>query len=140
MPNIWAAERKNEAEKRQARDSEFELLRQAIYTDPADQSVWLYHAWLVGLEPAQDVLEREIASIEELLEVEPDSKWCIESLCRYKKQLADLLAADEASRASTTPERLRLESKELLQRLMNVDPDRKGRWQDLLSSGGTSAQ
>lgn len=27
---------------------EFELVRNAMYTDPGDQSVWVYHRWLVG--------------------------------------------------------------------------------------------
>ena len=30
------------------RFAEFELLRNAMYTDPNDQSVWMYHRWLVG--------------------------------------------------------------------------------------------
>ena len=30
------------------RDVEFELVRQALWTDPGDQSGWLYHRWLVG--------------------------------------------------------------------------------------------
>jgi geranylgeranyl transferase type-2 subunit alpha len=30
------------------RDPEFELVRNAMYTDPEDQSVWVYHRWLVG--------------------------------------------------------------------------------------------
>ena len=30
------------------RDLEFELVRNAMYTDPEDQSVWVYHRWLVG--------------------------------------------------------------------------------------------
>ncbi len=28
--------------------AEFDLVRNAMYTDPNDQSVWIYHRWLVG--------------------------------------------------------------------------------------------
>lgn len=27
---------------------EFELVRNAMYTDPDDQGIWMYHRWLVG--------------------------------------------------------------------------------------------
>lgn len=74
FPEIWAAQKLTKTQIAQARDQELELLRQAMYTDPTDQSVWLYHTWLVDIDPSHDVLQREIASIEELLEVEPDSK------------------------------------------------------------------
>lgn len=30
------------------RVEEFELIKHALYSDPNDQSVWLYHRWLVG--------------------------------------------------------------------------------------------
>lgn len=30
------------------RATEFELVRNAMYTDANDQSVWLYHRWLIG--------------------------------------------------------------------------------------------
>lgn len=92
---VWCAKGLDESQRRKERDDEFELIRQAIFVDPEDQSVWTYHSWLLGLgrcpkrltvakrsdllpsdrpDPANDVLEREIASLRELLELEPDSK------------------------------------------------------------------
>lgn len=69
---------------------EFELVRQALWTDPGDQSGWLYHRWLIGsgeppcdpqcraqlrhLDPPETMLRREIDSIRELHETEPNSK------------------------------------------------------------------
>ncbi|KAG0041336.1 hypothetical protein BGZ90_009918, partial [Linnemannia elongata] len=29
-------------------DNEFDLVKNAIYTDPEDQSAWLYELWLIG--------------------------------------------------------------------------------------------
>ena len=53
---------------------EFELVKQALYIDPNDQSGWLYHRWLVGCGDDPTVLEREISVITEILELEADSK------------------------------------------------------------------
>ena len=53
---------------------EFELVKQALYIDPNDQSGWLYHRWLVGRGNDPAVLEREISVITEILELEADSK------------------------------------------------------------------
>lgn len=144
LPLVWECEAESEAGKGKGKgvklDEEFELVRQAMYTDPEDSSVWLYHAWLVdqlgagdgGSEAAgrvEETLRREVASIEELLEVEPDSKWCLEALVRYKGLLASLL--DKPGKEEERQE-LRKERREMLGRLVEVDPDRRGRWQELL--------
>lgn len=66
-------------------------MKNAMYTDPDDQSVWIYHRWLIGdgksyrrsdvitvswILAGDDslLLQREIASIQELLDEQPDSK------------------------------------------------------------------
>lgn len=77
---------------------EFDLVQNAMYTDPRDQSVWIYHRWLIGSGMRIDlshtnkkvttgsgdnkeILDREIAVIQSLLEEETDSKCRCISFC-----------------------------------------------------------
>lgn len=46
---IWTAKGLDETQKKKERDDEFGLVRQAMFVDPDDQSVWTYHSWLLGL-------------------------------------------------------------------------------------------
>ncbi|KAF8516926.1 rab-protein geranylgeranyltransferase [Hysterangium stoloniferum] len=113
-----------EGERTKTRDREFELVKQAMYTDPADQSVWLYHRWLVGLGgkgESRDLLEREITGIEELMEIEPESKWCLDSLVYYKSLLLRHSYSDTLAH----------ECIELLSKLRELDPFRKRRYIDM---------
>ncbi|EKM55625.1 uncharacterized protein PHACADRAFT_256366 [Phanerochaete carnosa HHB-10118-sp] len=70
-----------------SKEEEFDLVKNAMYTDPGDQSVWIYHRWLVGDGGEAALLKREINTIQELLNEQPDSKWCMESLVHYKRLL-----------------------------------------------------
>ena len=96
-----------------------------MYTDPSDQSVWLYHKWLIQQVSNDDivvVLQKELASIDELYELEPDSKWCLESLAHCNKLLhhhthdIDLLHKYNG----------------YLHKLIAIDPNRKNRYLDSL--------
>lgn len=42
------AENLTEQEREATVDNEFDLVKNAIYTDPEDQSAWLYDLWLIG--------------------------------------------------------------------------------------------
>jgi geranylgeranyl transferase type-2 subunit alpha len=84
LTSLWAQGRLDE---KKSREDEFELLRNAMYTDPNDQSVWMYHRWLVDTDGSKALIEREITAIQELLDEQPDSRWCkqsIEWLCRRR--------------------------------------------------------
>jgi hypothetical protein len=54
--------------------TEFELVKQALWMVPDDQSGWIYHRWLIGTGEDANILEREIEMIEELRQEEPDSR------------------------------------------------------------------
>jgi len=97
---------------------------QAMYTMPSDQSAWLYHRWLMAQTKDPEVVKREIKLIQELLDEEPDSKWCLESLVQYTLLLHRLSPASFSTdpKATVYP---------LLDRLIKNDPMRKGRYEDV---------
>jgi geranylgeranyl transferase type-2 subunit alpha len=136
LPHVWTARRLVPTEIDTAIDRERELAKHAMYTDPTDQSVWLYHRWILdqlGADPIrkQAVLRAEVAAIHDLFVLEPDSKWCAQSLAHYKSLLANL-TPDPAERAA-----LETDAKALLHRLLEIDPDRAGRYNDLLDGNAS---
>ncbi|ORX37188.1 rab-protein geranylgeranyltransferase [Kockovaella imperatae] len=107
-----------EGEKRE----EFDFVRQALWTDPADQSAWLYHRWLIGTDSDEDTLKSEVKSIRELHETEPDSKWCMNALAHYERMLS--ATSSEVSSNSCA------DAVALMARLEEIDPQRISRYRD----------
>ncbi|KAH6918753.1 rab-protein geranylgeranyltransferase [Coprinopsis sp. MPI-PUGE-AT-0042] len=79
-------------------------------------------------EPEKDLLLREIEAIRELLEEQPDSKWCMESTVHYGRLFIKLYPEDVAV-AELRPKCL-----ELLRELQELDPSRRQRYVDLAES------
>lgn len=139
--------------------TEFELVTQALWTDPGDQSGWIYHRWLIGTsssstwshvnrelisDPPDRVLRREINNIRELHDTEPDSKctpypsttwpcdWCLgcmNALANYLILQSRLPSTDKFKGT-----RQREEARSLFGRLEEIDPDRRERYKDLASA------
>lgn len=127
-------------------ETEFELVTQALWTDPNDQSGWIYHRWLIGSSPPEYVLRREVKNIRELHETEPDSKCkfrlenvarkvgcvqltfagCMNALAHNCGILASLESTNEGEK-----KKLICEAKALYERLEVVDADRKERYRDM---------
>lgn len=117
----------NLEEKRQFLASELQYATTAIYTDPDDQSTWIYHHWLVmnpqevvksiTSEEKKELLINEVRSISELYEVEPDCKNCMFFLATY------LFQCKKQCQISSSD--LKVTCTELIDKLKEIDPMRK---------------
>jgi geranylgeranyl transferase type-2 subunit alpha len=138
-----------------ARDEWENILLNAIFTEPDDQTPWWYHRFIVSwMKPSADVgdelvLEYETLlfemadSLRDLLEVEKENnmlgnivdgdeskgakcKWAYIGLHMVLSTLLESKTLDEGEAAN-----LRQEAGECLAELTNIDPNRRERYQNL---------
>ncbi|XP_024515674.1 geranylgeranyl transferase type-2 subunit alpha 1 [Selaginella moellendorffii] len=128
---------KDEQGKESILSEEFELVKQALYTDPCDQSGWFYHSWLLGHSSKQDRLGTEIDMCRDLLEAEEDaSDWARNTLGEESKfprlTLARLL--------SSAPGVDKAEVVSLYDRLVRTDPPHAAYYKDMLQKSRTTEE
>ncbi|KAI1841813.1 hypothetical protein JX265_009422 [Neoarthrinium moseri] len=134
-------------------EAELNLAREALNVGPDDQSLWYYHQFLMSqilpeykcgarswsriapdltLEERTDYVKREIEEIRDLLEDYKDVKWIYEALLEYSIAL-DGMCKDKGT---TRPKQeLTEEAQTWLETLRQLDPLRKGRWDDFAQTG-----
>ena len=140
IPRLLNERNADETERRKMLDSELAWICTAVNTDPFDQSIWYYHAFLMNtLSPAcpqqhlialelsdlhrQKYYEHEMEYIGEILDDEQECKWIYEALLdcawRYRK------VGGSEHTFDTRDMHMWLES------LKKLDPLRNGRWDDV---------
>lgn len=123
-------------------DQELALIKEGLNVGPDDQSLWYYHQFLMldlfeyanrltitaafSVEERVTYVEQEIVDIKDLLEDYDDSKLVYEALIEYTLALSAL-----KNRKPSEDEELADDMREWLSKLKNLDPMRKGRWNDM---------
>jgi len=111
---------------------ELSYLKNAMYTDPQDQSVWIYLRWLLtsdifikklDLNTYAEILNQELKNVKELNELEKDdngveNNWCLKTIVTIETLL---------NKIENKPE-YKTEIEESLVKLIDIDPLRKNRY------------
>jgi geranylgeranyl transferase type-2 subunit alpha len=112
--------------------NELNILHNAIYTDPQDQSGFMYLRWfltcdLFKMDPEEHtkIIQEELAVLQELNELEKDDGkencWCLQLIVIFRGLVVQ---SDGSTMQGIT---------ECLDELIKVDPLRKNRYRDLIS-------
>jgi len=109
-------------------ENELQLVENAVYTEPSDQTAWWYHRflidWLVASseiprENIVSILAQQVDTMTELIdEVQDEAKW----------GLLALLRVSEALQVFEETDARREEMMVMLGRLEQLDPDRRARY------------
>lgn len=112
--------------------SDLELVRNAVYTEPNDSSAWLYQQFLLGSDgpkglpkQPQSVWMEELKYIEELVEMEPECKAALLGLMHVLEHCPGISDHTELH------ERFSKRRKEVCDTLMMIDPLRKSLYDEI---------
>lgn len=121
-------------------NEEFSIVENAIYTEPDDQSAWWYHQFLIqfaadtlSTNKILETLENQLRLLQELLELEPDSKWCMTGIVYI---LQHLLSNQSIHSVLEVEKAIAYKDKKqhLLVKLMEIDPNHRARYRYLLGN------
>ena len=132
--------------------SEFQLVRNAFYTEPDDQTSWWYHRFLLDFcKPSatkadselsytfyRDALQTERTAIQDLVETEDGQcKWGWITLHAIVSRMIELIFIRNENYIALDVQNpnltlLRQEAEQYLKKLIEIDPDRMCRYQDML--------
>lgn len=68
---------------------ELKFVQEAFWTDPHDQSSWIYYRWLILKCDDSQILNEELENIEGLIEIEPDCKYPYFAALWILRKMAD---------------------------------------------------
>lgn len=137
IPRLLDERGASDEERKDFLDEEFDMMRNALWTDSSDQSLWFYHQWLMltllSSEASITILPnfkaqqrhayavQQIDDLKEMLDGAEDCKWIYHGLFEYTLDVCKLL-----DRQPTLEE---IEDLRLwLAELKKLDPLRQGRW------------
>ena len=121
---------------------ELDLVQNAIFTEPDDQTAWWYHRFIISWAYPKNNEENKLIEYEQLLEEESETlhelsetengqcKWALIGLHLVLDTNYQLLE-DRKAKNVEKKETLRNEVNECLKLLIDLDPDRKGRYESL---------
>lgn len=137
IPRLLDERGATDGQRRDFIDEEFDMMRDALWTDGSDQSLWFYHQWLMLTLMCEDkdvtilpnftreqrhmYAVKQIDDLKDMLDGAEDCKWIYHGLFEYTLAVCKLL-----DRQPTDEEKEVLRS--WLSELKKLDPLRHGRW------------
>lgn len=138
IPRLLSERNASAEERKQMLDEELELMHQALWTDPEDQSLWFYHHFLIstilstdpevtftpdlGIEEREEVVRGQNEGLKEMIDGE-EPKWIYSALWEYTVGMARMLGREPSGEEKE-------EMRSWLGHLRRLDPTREGRWRD----------